>query len=656
MNQEQINNDLREHDSSSSKFQNKILTKLRAYLDASSNEMSQYWDIWESTEAVYRAWRVKDKEDYENEAQNRSAKLIVPVTYAQTQTFISFILSAFNQREYFYELRGRNSEDQRYKEGLQRDLQYQLDKQGFVLHQYNAILSACQYGFHVSKVQWTTEEELVRARRVITKEPTLMERLSSMMLGQPAQAQEIVEEIEGKVVSYEGNIITTVSPYNFLPDPNFPIAEFYKGEFCCDENEVSLARIRSQEGKLYHGTKHIEPYIGTSLWNSRKRRVGTRNASNISSDLTHYDLKGNVILDEVYFYAVPAELSKTCNLDIGKEKDPVLFIATIANDSKLIRFERSGYLHGGFPFAVGEYSPNSNSFINPGLNDMINDLQSLETWMLNSHISNVQSAIKSRFIVNENMVNMSDIEANSSKIRVNKSGDVDKAIKQLLVTDVTQRHIGETEYIHKLIQLVTGINENALGQYATGRRSATEAHNVNAGAAARLQMHAKLLYESSFKNIGKMLIANTRQGRSQSIYEAIIGEDIDKFPFEQVILTPLDKIMGGYDFVPFDATLPSERFERANLLKEVFSMLVSNPQTIQLLNKNPLPLLEHIAELLGITNLKDFNLNAQENALVGQPSVPQVQVVPDEVAMQAAQTGTPVDMSGMNAIQQMMQS
>lgn len=643
MNQEQINKDLATKKCGESPFQAYVRNQLRNYLKASSEAMGNYWPRWDESENIYRAWRMPDKEDEEQARKGKPVKLIVPISYAQTQTFLSFIYSTFTQRDYVYELRGRTAEDQRYKEGMEIDLQYQLEAQQFLLKLFFLTLDAAKYGFCVVKNYWDTRYEKVRSIEQQIVEPSIFGRL----LGRPASQSQL--EVVRDIVAYEGNFIDNISPYNFYPDPSLPVARFQQGEFVGHEEEVSLVKVRNLEGRLYHGTDKINNQMMTEDWSYRpKRRVGSRFFSSLTG--TAQDLKGSCILAEVIFYSSPAELSRISGMDFGQEKETRRYIATMANDDKIIRFEEYNYLHGNFGYAVGEYSPDHNSFINPGLTDTIYELQNIITWFINSHVSNVRRVLANRFIGDPNKVHVEDVTNESLLIRVkSNSGGIKNSIEQLNVQDVTSNHIKDVEALHKIVQLVTGINDNALGQYATGRRSATESRSVSAGAAARLKMHAQLLYAQCLEPLGRMMIANTRQGRSKEIYANILGENLAQYPYEQVILTPPDRVMGGYDFIPYDATLPTDKIQQANILKELFTVLISNPNTIQLLNKNPMLLLDHIAELLGIRNLKDFNLQ--------QMPVQQPMVVPDQQAMEMAQASgaEPVDMMGADVLQQLAQ-
>lgn len=657
MNQDAINRDLSEKQDSS--FQDKLKKRLLNYIGISTSTMSTYYDKWDAAERVYRAWRPADNESLDQKKKGRTAKIIVPISYAQQQAFLSFLLSAYTQRDYFYELQGNGPEDQSMVEGLQQDLQYQLNRNSWPLKLYHAGLYTTKLGLCVFKDSWVTERERVRTKRTVMQPSP--RGLFDAMLGKPQQLNPITIEEVGEVISYEGNRLEVVSPYNFFPDPNIPVASFQEGEFVGHEAEKSMSSVKALEGDLYYGTGKIASKLDSSFWNTRTRRRGiSQNDTAVNSFIGLGSLDGkhevtNCIVSEFIFRAVPSELSKDFGIDCGKETTQEMFIATIANEQKIIRFERYNYLHGQFGFAVGEYSPDHSSFLNPGLSETIQELQEIISWLFYSHITSVERVIRSRFVANDKVMK-EDITSGADIIRISNAGRVGDALQQLNVTDVTQQNVTDVNLVHSIIQLVTGINENASGQFAKGRRSATEAANVFSASSARLKMHAQLLYTQCYDPLGRLMLANTRQLRTKDVYDAILGKNSAKYPFEQVILTPASQVVGGYDFIPYDPQLPSDRENKAILLKEVFSMLVQNPATIQLLNKNPLKLLNHIAELLGIRNLEDFDMNPENNLpqgaqaqdLGGASQGPTV--VSDQEALEAMdQGGSPVslDMGGL---------
>ena len=648
--QEAINRDLRS--SVDSPFQRKVLDEVRGYLKVSSDHMSQYWETWENNDKVYRGFILPDKEDRTASTKNEPTKIIVPVTYAQIQTAVSFIFSTFTQRDNIFEVTGFSPEDKMSALNIEHDLSYQTRKQQYLLKLYNWLLDAFKVGFGVTKTTWQSDFAHMRVKKEVSAQ-NIFQKALNLNAGS-TRIEEVIEE----VLQYEGNVISNISPYCFFPDPDVTIANFQDGIFVGHEEEMSRSAMLNKEGDIYHGVKHIPDSISKEVFHYRKR-FPHRDRQRGVEDFQGRSAQGvedvqNIIASEVSFKIIPATWSKAFGINFGKETHPVQYIAVIGNDSKLVRFEPAGYLHNKFNYSVIEYSPDHNSFCNPGLSTTIHELQGLVNWFLNSHIVGVRRVLKNKIAVDPTSVEMGDITSDSPAIRLKAAGvkNIDRVLKQLNVQDVTSNHVNDIQQINQIIQMVTGINENALGQFAKGRRSAQEARQVGAGASARLRMHAQLAWYQGIEPQGRQMLSNTRQGRTKPVYDQIVGELATKRPYEQVILTDPQKIAGGYDFVPYDATLPTDKERRASVFGEVFQVLLSNPEAAQAFDINPVTILNHMMELNGITNLKDFSFAAATNNLT-----PNAQVVPDQVALEAQQAGAqPVDLGGNQLLQEIAQS
>jgi hypothetical protein len=657
--QEAINKDLAEHDSSESEFQQKVVQLCKRFVKQSADAMSTFYDTWDNNDVVYRGYRLPDKNDKDAQKDGEPPKIIVPVTYAQLQTAVSFLFATFSQKPVLFEMQGGGPEDEQYARALETDIDYQMRKQQMMFKLYNSLVDTFKYGFCVMKCDWTEQYCKMRGQ-VQVPELNILGRLGAMF-GMPQAAPTYrLEEQVIDVLEYQGNRITNISPYNFFPDPSVTIANFQQGKFVAHDEETSLSAVKKREGQDYFGTDKIPNTIPPDDTKHRNRRTGrifgdagmgltplTPGAGANSKDGNTADA---CVTLEVEMTFTPKEASKLFKMDLGKEDYPMKFIAVLGNDAKLIRFENAGNLHGQFGYAVGEYSPDHNAFYNPGLSETIYELQNIITFFLNSHIVNVRKIIQNRFVVDATKINLDDIKTNSMFIRLTQSGvPIDKVLKQLEAYDVTQNHVKDMDVLMQMVQTVTGINENALGQYSSGRRSATEARSVNAGAAARLKMHGQLYWMQCLDPLGRQIVANTRQSRTREAYEMIVGAMSVNAPFDKVIYADPTKIAGGYDFYSYDATLPSDKQFQASQLQEIFSILVQNPQTIQLLGKDPTKLLSHITQLLGIKNIEDYNL---DNPNIPPLQPPQAQVVPDQVAGDvAASGGQPVDMMGEGLMQ-----
>ena len=102
---------------------------------------------------------------------------------------------------------------------------------------------------------------------------------------------------------------------------------------------------------------------------------------------------------------------------------------------------------------------------------------------------------------------------------------MDRAIRPLDVNDVTRAHFADADVLGKIMEIVTGVNANAMGQYNSGRRSASEARVVTAGAAGRMKMHGQLIWETSLGRLGRLMLSNLRQSLSLERFQGVVGED-----------------------------------------------------------------------------------------------------------------------------------
>lgn len=650
--EEKINRNLQENDSESSEFQKNVVQLCLDYAKTSADEMSSLYDGWDSHDLVYRGYRALDKDDKESVKKGDPPKIIVPITYAQTQTALSFIFSTFAQKPMLYELVANGPEDEKNKSALEMDINYQMVNQKAMFKLYCYLLDAFKYGFGVMKTDWTESYCKMRVGKKVPK----MDIFASIqkMFGRSIQEQfETVESVED-VLQYQGNRLSNISPYSFFPDPSVTIAKFQEGKFVAHDEETSMREVTAQEGQEYWGTDKIPNSIPAEDMRGRKRKTGSSfaHAAATGSAPGPGQDGGNkpkiCVRLEVEFVMTEKEASEEFKFDLGNGRDPIKWIAVVGNDKKLIKFKQAGYLHNMFNYNLSEFSPDNNSFYNPGLSDTIYELQNLITFFLNSHVVNVKKIIQNRFVGDESKFYKEDLTNNAMFIRLKQSGvPIDRILTQLQMQDVTSHHVQDMDTLIKLVQIVTGINENALGQYSSGRRSATEARSVNAGAAARLKMQAQLMWMQGLEPLGRQVLANTRQGRTKEVYEKIVGTKALEAPFESVIFADPDSLAGGYDFSPYDATLPSDKSFQANVFQELFTVLVQNPQTIQLLNKDPTKLLNHIAELYGIKNIQDFDLTAN-------PSLPplEAQVMPDKKVQEGAADGNMEPVQDANGLLQ----
>ncbi len=243
-------------------------------------------------------------------------------------------------------------------------------------------------------------------------------------------------------------------------------------------------------------------------------------------------------------------------------------------------------------------------------------------------MTNVRKVMNNQLIVDPRGVEMLDLKDRNPVIRlkatVPEGMSIDHYIKQLAVTDVTVGHIQDMSVVQSFSEQATGLQDNLMGQYSSGRRSAREASNVNANAAGRVITPIKGLWEAAILPLGRKLLCNHRQGLDEEQLIKIIG--LQRFilesqpdptkpleaPAVQAFL-PVDKstLVGDYDFLVFEGTLPSQRVAMANVLLQTGEILMKNPASVLAIGVDPQPIFWEMLELQGIRNAERFRLTPQ---------------------------------------------
>jgi hypothetical protein len=211
---------------------------------------------------------------------------------------------------------------------------------------------------------------------------------------------------------------------------------------------------------------------------------------------------------------------------------------------------------------------------------------------------------------------------------VSRAG-VDKWLKQLDLRDVTAGHLSDADILGKIMQSVTGVNDNLMGQYNQGRRSAQEARTVLSGAAGRMKLHGALIWDSGCAPMGRMMLANSRQSISFDEFSAVIGKpDLDDPEALQEFQERYNDFKGtaqeivrGADYFTFDSTLQSEKGFMAQSLQDLLAaILQSDPTAASRLTRevDPAKIVEEIQYLRGAGNIKRFRYTPAEKLEIMQ--------------------------------------
>ena len=605
-------------------FHTKILEHAKGLIDLSRTEMESYYDRWDMADLVYRGERYRDEDDKKACQSGAPDKIVLPLTYAQIQTFIAFAMNLLQQRELFYELEGTGEEDHRAAKLAEALLDENLTFNQWTQILYQFFLDLGRFSIAIVQHGWIHKTETIWKEQPVA--PSFVDNARAMLgtVFSTAPVAPKMEQVKTVQTAYKGNELISISPYKFFPDPRFPLTRYQEGEFCGSEDEVSRSSLKQgQADDLYAGVDFIQEIKGPDHERIHRR---TRQNTDPGQRTNTTNVKATIIRTTIQIELIPSEFMLGDGTPMGTGTEPEKWVVVYANDNRVIRCEPMGYDHNHYTYSVAQFSPDQHGFINESITEMISHLQAVIDWFINSHITNVRKHISNRLVVDPQGIYYEDVRDHKPVIRlkpnVSQMG-VDRFVKQLNVSDVTRGHIGDVEVLMKFVSMTTAISDNLMGQYHSGRRSAREASNTSAASGTRLRTIVKLIFDTCFRNLGKDMISNLRDGLDEDTFVTITGTDYPdwdaynafKVPNSNAQKIPVNRttIAGRYDFKLFEGTLPSEKFAQAETLEQTLLALMKNPDGLTILTNmlgyDPAKLFTEVLTLRGIKHPDRFKID-----------------------------------------------
>jgi hypothetical protein len=605
-----------------------VLSHLKPLLRRSRSDMGKNHDGWDRAQRVYKGEIEPDIEDKRNAQKKQPKKMVVPNTYAQIMTWVSFMFLFYTQNKNFYNLSpGGIEDDGILKDDCEKVLNGDLRSNDFNTKLFQSLLDTAKFGLGVMETGWAVE----KTSAIFRGPATTIEFPGVGPVEIPG-----VEEWQ-EVTKREGNQVKNVSPYRWLPDTRLPLCDFQRGEFCANEEDYSMHELRLLEKSgLVFGLDHIQK-LSKAEWGKR----GATRSANIDGDsLLKFDSNKEshvALVTKCCVWLTPKKFKVEGEKTLGDQDFPIMYLVWIANDNRIIRFEPAKSWHGRFPYSITQFTPDMQETLVSGLADLIQHIQEVISWFINSHIRSVNRVVENRMVVAPHLIETSSLDGRGD-IYVKRTTNLplDRVIKQLNVQDVTGGHMSDSQVLQSLLGVVTGVNDNAMGQYNSGRRSASEARVVTASAAGRMKMHAVLMFESGYAPLGVMNLTNLRQALSFDMFQRIIGQSAVK-PIEaryEAFQGDPQTLICGADYFVLDTQLAAEKGYAAQSLQELFGLVMSNPQAAIMFDISPKGLLEEMNRLRGGGDLGRFSLQRRIASGEEQPPQPPQPAVPEAAGAQ----------------------
>lgn len=588
----------------------KVLEQLQNRIQSSERKMGQFYSRWRANEYRYQAYmHAKDVEDL-RKAANETGKppevlhVTVPYSYATIMTIVTYLVHTFCGNKPMFQVGSHQPETVERAPLMETVLQYNADHIKMIGKLYQYFVDGEIYGLQAMRCMWRVDNSM----RTRWKDVPIG---GILMPGGPTMKQQVREP----VVTFEGNDVVNVDPYNFFPDPRVPMAEVStRGEYVFWKHYEGRHVLKAAEdaGQI-KWLKDVQPLEGG------RRSTGDSARANIASGDGH---AGPGFVDNV---ANSYELHQgTVNLvpkewGLGDGESMERWLFTIANWNQIIQAEPLDADHGKHPVIVGEPYSTGYGFGNFGIADLLGPMQDTMSWLINSHMFNVRAVLNNELVVNPQMVDINDLKKRGPG-RVIKmlpaafGQDPKMAVQQLAVQDVTSSHIGDMQVVQRIGDMVSAINDNLRGQnQAGGRKTATEVRTSGESGASRLGAHAMLISAQSIAPLAEMMALNLQQNLTQAFYLKVVGADGLMKPLQ---VDP-ESLSGDFHYPIHDGTLPLDRVAMLDVWKEIFLAVSGNPLLAQRYDAGGI--FEYLAKLGGAKNLVQFKVQpAAAEGLPGQ--------------------------------------
>jgi hypothetical protein len=619
-----------------SPLHNKLVNKIYQRALESSTEMSKRFKTWKKIDRNLTAYIPLDDAEkiIKGNDERKPVSIVVPYSYATLETLLTYMSAAFLENPIFrYE--GVSSEDSIGAILLEKVIELQTIKAKMAINFLTTFRDGFSYGIGAVSPGW----EKIWGKKTIVSEQGFLSSVFGKWIGQGQQKESV------DTILYEGNSLSNIDPYLFLPDPSVPIHEVQKGEYVGWIESTNYPRLLESEryDDSMFNVKYLQEMTGSSAYSGFNKEKSESGRYERFASSTSYSPEGRPI-DAIWMY---------CNLipkewELGSGEYPEKWLFGLAADRIIICAKPLGLNHGMYPVSV--CAPDSDGYsVSPvSRMEMIYGLQETMDWLFSSHMANVRKSINDMLIVDPSLINVNDLKdpAPGKLLRMRRAAwgrGVDNAVKQLQVNDITQNHLKDSAIIADLMQKCTGSVDSVMGfQRKTSERvSATESRDTRSGALSRLAMTAKLVGLQMMQDLGYMLASHTQQLMSKELFVSITGRSQEELVREygdvsRAKVTPFDLIV-DYDVTVKDGTMPSG--EGSELWVQLFQIIGQNPLLMQ--QFDTARIFAHIARGLGAKNVEEFKAK--------MPQV-QAQVQPDEQVAAQAQAGNVIPIDQMGAV------
>lgn len=575
----------------------------RAY--ASSRVMSRRYDSWRNIDETLTTYKWTDEEEdkVKESDERKPTSIVFPYSYAMLETLTTYCFMALAQDPIFKYV-GVDKGDTYGAMVMEMLINHHAHKTKVALNLHTMFRDALSYGIGIVTPDW----EVRKGRRRISTPGAVYGTRNEVLY-----EENLVNVVENAIL-FEGNKLTNINPYRFLPDPQVSSTDIQRAEFIGWTALTNLMEMLQDEaygdGDIFN-VKYLK-HCGLGYeFTGEKSHMHLK--TGLHKEIDEYTTSA---FENIHMYAtlIPKDMG------LGDEEIPQKWLFTLSNGEIITRASPVDFDHGLYPIAVATPDFDGYGIMPLSRMETIYSLQHMIDWLFNSHIANVRKSINDMLVIDPYLVNYDDV-ANPEPgklIRLRRPAwgkGVKDAVYQLRTADVTQQHMSDVGALITAMDRVSAVDESGSGmlrQSGPERLTKAEFQGTRSSAVSRLERIARIISVQSMQDIGYFFASHAQQlmteesimrvsGDYQKQLEEMIGERK-----EAISVSPAD-ISVDYDVAIKDGTVPGGNFNDAWL--KLYEMVLQNPETAQ--GVDTFKMFKFIAQNLGAKNISDFEREEQ---------------------------------------------
>ena len=608
-----------------SKLHKRLRSKIWERARMSRDELSKRFDSWREIDRTLTTYMpLKDKEEeLKSSDSSKPVSIVFPYSYSMLEALLTYLSMAFFQDPMF-QYEGVEDDDTVGAMLMELVIRLHCIKNKVPLAIHTVLRDSLGYGVGIGIPEW---------RRQYGKKVIKASVITQSALGEEVQPMnQFVDSL-----LFEGNALSNIDPYMWLPDPSVSSDNIQKGEFIGWVDRDSYVNLLSEENQSDSGLFNVK-----YLKNKKNKRSTfaldesdrqTRHGGSTDMHRAVSDTISPVDRIHMYINLIPREWK------LSKSDVPEKWYFELAGDDVIVACERADHNHGQYPMAVASPEYDGYSITPIGRMEVLYGLQHTLDFLFNSHVSNVRKAINDMFVVDPYLVNINDLKdpQPGKLIRLRRPAwgrGVDKVVQQLQVTDITKLNISDSAYITQWMDRISGADQSmqgALRMSGPERLTGAEFSGTRSSAVSRLQRIAMIIGMQFMQDIGTQFAVHTQQYMTQEAYVNVAGRYAEQLMKNftggktRGRVSPSDLAI-NYDLIVRDGSIPGGNFSQSWI--ELFKIIGTTPELMGQFDVTRI--FTYIAQQLGAKNVEDFRRNINRI---------QTQTMPDDEVMREVQAG-----------------